>query len=63
MGLKSKIYLFIKYGCVGDQNAKEIIKNFVKKMKHEECKDVLFSEKSVRHEMERIQRKNHKLRK
>ena len=45
---------------VGDRKVKGINKNFVKKMKREEYKDVLFSKKCVRHGMKRIQSKDHK---
>ena len=53
MGLKSKIYSFLKDGGLGDQKAKGINKNVVKKIKHDKYKDVWFGEKCVRHEMKR----------
>ena len=57
--LKSNIYFFITDDGVGGQKATEMNKN-VKKMKHEQRKDVLFSEKCARHEMKKIHSKNHK---
>ena len=61
VGLKSKIYSFWKDGSFNDRKVKGINKSITKKIKHEEYEDLWFREQCVRHEMKRIQSKDHKL--
>ena len=55
IGLRSKMYSYIKDNEIGDKKAKRIKKNVIKKdIKHENYKDVLFNNKQVYHKMKTI---------
>ena len=60
VGLKPKIYLFLV-----DNNkhkkSKGMNKNVVATISHNEYKDVLLNEKCIRHSMNRIQSKDHRI--
>lgn len=45
------MYLFIKDGDLSERKTLRINKNFVKKIKRAEYRNVLFSEKFVRHKI------------
>ena len=53
VGLKPKIY--------SHQKAKGANRNFVATINHNECKDALLTEKCLRHLMNRIQSKYHRI--
>ena len=62
IGLKPKIY-----SCLIDDNGehkktKDVNKNVVAAINHNEYKDILLNKKCLRHSMNKIQRKDHKIR-
>ena len=60
VGLKSKMYTFIKEENHESEKAKEINKNAVDdELKYEDYKNVLFNRSYIRHKTNRIQRKDH----
>ena len=62
VGLKSKMYSYIKNDERGGKTAKGIIKNFIENnIAHENYKDVLFNNKQVYHKMKTIRSQRHQL--
>ena len=62
VGLRSKMYSYIKNNLKEARTAKGIKKNIIKKqLTHETYKDVLFNEKQLRHSMNTIRSKNHEI--
>ena len=62
IGLRSKIYSYLKDTNECGRTAKGIKKNVVKKdIKHENYKDVLFNNKQVYHKMKTIRSQRHQL--
>ena len=62
VGLRSKMYSYIKDNNNGGKTAKGIKKNVIKKeIQHSDYKDVLFNEKQLYHEMKTIRSNNHEL--
>ena len=62
VGLRSKMYSYIKDNNNGGKTAKGIKKNVIKKeIKHSDDKDVLFNEKQLHHQMKTIRSHNHEL--
>ena len=60
VGLRSKMYTFIKEGNHESEKAKGINKNAVDdELKYEDYKNVLFNRSYIRHKTNRIQRKDH----
>ena len=57
VGLKSKMCSYL----VNDQKAKGVNKNIVARISQNEYKDILLNKKCLRHSMNRIQRKDHKI--
>ena len=60
VGLKPQMYSFLVDDSSEQKKAKGINKNVVATI-HDECKDVLFNIKCLRHSMNRIQSKNHQI--
>ena len=62
VGLRSKMYSYMKDNYKGGKTAKGIKKNIIKKnIKHEYYKDVLFNNKQIHHTMKTIRSQNHEL--
>jgi len=62
VGLRSKMYSYVKDNDKGAKTAKGIKKNVVKKeIKHEDYKKTLFNSEQIYHKMNTIRRQNHKL--
>ena len=62
VGLRSKMYSYIKENQKGGKTAKRIKKNVIKKnITHENYKDTLFNNEQMHHKMKTIRSKNHKL--
>ena len=62
IGLRSKMYSYIKDNQKGGKTAKGIKKNVIKNnIKHEDYKNTLFNNQQMRHRMKTIRSKNHKL--
>ena len=62
VGLRSKMYSYIKDNMKEERTAKGIKKNIIKKeLKHENYKDVLFNKKQLRHTMKSIRSKKHEI--
>ena len=60
VGLRSKMYSYIKDNNNGGKTAKEIKKNVIKKeIQHSDYKDVLFNEKQLHHQMKTIRSNKH----
>ena len=60
-GLKSKMYSYLVDDNSEDKKAKSVNKNVVATMSHNEYKDVLLNKKCLRHSMNRIQSKDHRI--
>ena len=62
VGLRSKMYSYIKDNQKGGKTAKGIKKNIIKNnIKHADYKEVLFNNKQIRHTMKTIRSSNHQL--
>ena len=62
VGLRSKMYSYLKDNDEFRKKAKGIKKNVIKKnIKHDNYKDVLFNNKQIYHKMKTIRSNNHKL--
>ena len=61
VGLKPKMYSFLVDDSSEHKKAKDVNRNVVGKITHNEYKDVLLNKKCLRHMMNRIQRKNHRI--
>ena len=62
VGLRSKMYSYVKDDQKGGKTAKGIKKNIIKKdITHENYKDTLFNNKQMNHKMKTIRSENHKL--
>ena len=60
VGLRSKMYSYIKDNNNGGKTAKGIKKNVIKKeIQHSDYKDVLFNEKQLHHQMKTIRSNKH----
>ena len=63
VGLRSKMYSYMKDNDKGGKTAKGIKKNIItKNIKHEDYKEVLFNNKQMHHTMKTIRSQNHQLR-
>ena len=60
--LKPKMSSFLIDDGTEYKKAKDANKNFVETITHYKCKAVLLNQKSLRHLMNRIQSKNHRVR-
>ena len=62
IGLRSKMYSYMKENQKGGKTAKGIKKNIItKNIKHEDYKEVLFNNKQIHHTMKTIRSNNHQL--
>ena len=62
IGLRSKMYSYMKDDMNGGKTAKGIKKNVIKKdIKHEDYKNVLFNNKQLHHKMKTIRSEKHQL--
>ena len=62
VGLRSKMYSYMKGNKKGSRTAKGIKKNVIKqKIKHENYKDTLFNQKQMRHMMRLIKSEKHRI--
>ena len=62
IGLRSKMYSYIKDNNKGGKTAKGIKKNVIKEdIKHEDYKDTLLNNKEMYHKMKTIRKQNHEL--
>ena len=62
VGLRSKMYSYMKDNDKGEKTAKGIKKNIItKNIKHEDYKEVLFNNKQMHHTMKTIRSNNHQL--
>ena len=62
VGLRSKMYSYIKDNQKGEKTAKGIKKNIIKNnLKHINYKETLFDKKQMHHKMKTIRSKNHQL--
>ena len=62
VGLRSKMYSYIKDNKKGEKTAKGIKKNVIKEdIKHEDYKDTLFNNREMHHKMKTIRSQNHEL--
>ena len=62
IGLRSKMYSYIKDNQIGAKTAKGIKKNIINKdLKHKDYKEVLLNDKQMRHTMRSIRSSNHEL--
>ena len=61
VGLKSKMYSNLVDGNSEHKKAKGVNRNIVATISHNEYKDVLLNKKCLRHSMDRIQSKDHKI--
>ena len=62
VGLKPKMYSFLVDDSSEHKKGKGVNKNVVKKITQHEYKDVLLNKKYLRHSMNRIQSKDHRIR-
>ena len=60
VGLKSKMYSFLVDNSEHEK-AKSVIKNVIATISHNEGKDVFLNNKCIRHSMNRIQSKDHRI--
>ena len=60
-GLKPKIYSFLVDNSSEDKKEKGVNKNFAEKITHNEQKDILLNNKCLKHSMNRIQSKDHRI--
>ena len=62
IGLRSKMYSYMKDNEKGGKTAKGIKKNVIEKnIKHEDYKKVLFNNKQIQHKIKTTRRQNHQL--
>ena len=62
VGLRSKMYSYIKDNQEGGKTAKGIKKSVIKKdIKHENYKDILFNNEQIHHKMKTIRSEKHQL--
>ena len=61
MGLKPKMYLFVVDDNSNHKNAKDLNKNVIATISHNEYEDVLLNNICSRHSMNRIQSKDHRI--
>ena len=61
VGLKAKMYSFLVDDSSEYKKAKNVNENVVETISHNEYKDVLLNKKCLRHSMNRIQSKDHKI--
>ena len=62
VGLRSKMYSYMKDNKQGSRTAKGIKKNVIKqKIQHDNYKDTLFNQKQMRHEMRLIKSEKHRI--
>ena len=61
VGLKRKMYSYLVDGNSGHKKAKGVSKNVFATISHNEYKDVLLNKKCLRHSMNRIRSKDHKI--
>ena len=61
VGLKPKMYLHLVNENSEDKNAKHVNKNVVATIIHDGYRDVLLNKKCLRHSMNRIQSKEHRI--
>ena len=61
VGLRSKMYSYMKSNQKGGKTAKGIKKNIAKNIKHENYKETLFNKKQMYHKMKTIRSQNHEL--
>ena len=61
-GLKPKVYSFLEDDSSVHKKAKDVNKNVVATVSHNEYKNVLLNNKCLRHSMNIIQSKNHRIR-
>ena len=62
VGLRSKMYSYIKDNVSASRTAKGVKKNIIKKnIKHEDYKNVLFNNEEMHHQMKTIRSNNHQL--
>ena len=60
-GLKPKIYSFLVDNSSEDKKEKGVNKNFAEKITHNEQKHILLNNKCLKHSMNRIQSKDHRI--
>ena len=61
VGLKQKMYLYLVDGNSKHKKAKGVNKNVVATISHNEYRDVLLNMKCLRHSMNRVQSKDHRI--
>ena len=61
MGLKPKMYSYLVDDNSKHEKAKGVNRNVIATISHNKYKDILLNEKCLRHSMNRIQSKNHKI--
>ena len=61
VGLKPKMYLLFVDNSSEHKKAKDVNKNVVSTISHDEYKDALLNSKCLRHLINRIQNKNHRI--
>ena len=61
VGLKPKIYSSLVSDSSKPKNPKGVNKNLVDKISHNEYKNILLNKKFLRHSMNRIESKNHRI--
>ena len=61
VGLKRKMYLYLVNHNSEHRKVKGVNGNIVATIRHNEYKDLLLNKKCLRHSMNRIQSKNHKI--
>ena len=59
--LKPKMYLILLSDSSKCKKAKDVNKNIAAKIRHSEYKDLLLNKKFLRHAVNRIQSKNHRI--
>ena len=62
VGLKPKMYLYLVNDNTEHKKAKGVNRNIVATISNNQHKDVLLNKKCLRHSINRIQRKHHKIR-
>ena len=63
IGLKSKMYSYVKDNEKGGKTAKSIKKNIIKNnIKHKDYKNVLLNDKQLHHKIKTVRRQKHQLR-
>ena len=60
VGLKPKMYSYLVYDNTKDEKVKSVNKNAVATISHNEFKDVLLNQQSLKNSMNRIQIKDHR---